>query len=130
MDTLIRDLSFAKSWVSSCGVDLSKTGTTNEYGIDPRQWEYSFNDGAKVTFDLIINAIQNNNGQNLRQQIIEHVGQNSDYKYADSIVEALLRDRNNKELLNNIHNALLNDAGLSNVITQQNTNEPELDLGY
>lgn len=112
-DTLIRDLSFAKSWVASCGVDLSKTGTTNEYGIDPRQWEYSFNEGAKSTYNLIIEAIQNNNGQNLRQQIIEHVGQNSDYKYADSIVEALLRDRNNKELLNNIHNALLNDAGHS-----------------
>ena len=117
-DTLIRDLSFAKSWVSSCSTDLSKSGGMNEYGIDPRQWEYSFNDGAQATFDWVVDALKNNSGPNLSQKVIDYVTQNSNYKYANSIVDSLLRDRNNKELLNNIHTVLLNEAGISSTINQ------------
>lgn len=125
MDNLIRDLSFAKSWVSACGTGLSKTGGQNEYGIDPRQWEYSFNDGAQETFDWIVVALKNNSGPNLKQKIIDYITQNSNYKYADTIVESLLRDRNNKELLNSIHSVLLSEAGISFDKTQEST---ELEL--
>ena len=121
MDTLIRDLTFARSWVASCGTDLSKTGGTNEYGIDPRQWEYSFNDGAKETFDNIINVLKNTNGSIPTQNLTDYISQNSNYKYADSITESLLRDRNNKAILESIQQALLNEAGLSPTINQNTT---------
>lgn len=116
---LTKDLAFAKSWISSCSSGLSTSGKVNEFGYDERVWEYAFNDGAMDTFTSIVDLLKNNTNPNLNtDMIINMVSSGSTYKYSSSIVQSLLRERDNPYILNNIHERLLAEAGFGHDISQ------------
>ena len=51
LQQLVEKVTFAKKWIEAAGVDLSLLGGMNEFGIDAKQYEMAFNDGARATFE-------------------------------------------------------------------------------
>lgn len=116
---LAKELAFAKSWVKACGNDLSLSGDKNQLGVDSRQWEYSFNEGAYRTYNMLIQALKNNTKHSITtQNIIRQVENSSNYKYSSSILQGLLNKDNIKYdwQLNNIHSMLSKHAGLESQV--------------
>jgi hypothetical protein len=109
VSALRNDLLFAKSWLTACGKDLSMSGEKNEFGVDARQWEYAFNEGAKDTFDQICQVMTMNDQSKLGQKIKDYVASNSNYKYSNSIVNHLL-SRSNVPVINSIFYTLQSEA--------------------
>lgn len=116
---LTNDLAFAKSWISSCSSGLSISGKVNEFGYDEKVWEYAFNDGARDTFDNIVDILKNNTNPNLTtEMIIDSVSNKSAYKYSEEITKTLLRPRDDQYILDNVHKTLLAEAGFGQGTSQ------------
>ena len=111
-EELISRVQFADAWVNACGKNLSLTGN-DVLGVDERQYEYAFNEGAEQTFNSMIEYIRFSAGQKVKlEDMAEHAKYETGYKYADSIVEGLF-DNHSQEQLKMIKNQLSKSAQAS-----------------
>lgn len=95
----IRKVTLAEKWIESAGYGLSKTLGENEFGIDPRQYEYAFNEQAKETFTLMIEKMQWYKQQGKSFDINEFakdIQEKTKYKYSENLVYGLLSYPNPK----------------------------------
>jgi len=97
-EELISRVQFANAWVNACGKNLSLRG--NEVlGVDERQYEYAFNEGAKQTFNSLVEYIRFSSGHKVKlEDMADHTRTETGYKYADSIVEGLFENHSQEQL--------------------------------
>ena len=123
---LCLDLMFAQSWIDACKNSIPYNGKINEYGVEVKQWEYSFNDGAQDTYSWLLGLIKycaDNNKSMKVKDMARIVREKSTYKYADEIVEYLLGASYsfntetspvfNEYSLKNVKKTLLTNAGIN-----------------
>ena len=73
----------------------------NEFGIDPKQYEMAFNDGARATFESMFGGLaqMGQNGQNFDlSQLQQFVQNGTGYKYSSSLVKGLLSNPQGEEV--------------------------------
>lgn len=99
-EEIVSRAQFASAWVDACGNNLSLTGNQVLDGVDERQYEYAFNEGAEQTFNSIIENVRYNLGNKINlDDMAEAVHNETGYKYAESIVEGLLKNNANSAQL-------------------------------
>ena len=99
------------------------TGKQNEFGFDEKQWEYAFNDGANQVFKSLVDLLAHNTGEKLTvETIVEKVSNNTNYKYSQSILSALFRERENPYVLQNIKETIMKEAGIDINLSADNVN--------
>ena len=97
----VEKVTFAKKWIEAAGVDLSLSGGMNEFGIDPKQYEMAFNDGARATFESMFGGLaqMGQSGQNFDLSKLQQFVQNgTGYKYSSSLVKGLLSNPQGEEV--------------------------------
>ena len=101
LQQLVEKVTFAKKWIEAAGVDLSLSGGMNEFGIDPKQYEMAFNDGARATFESMFGGLaqMGQSGQNFDlSQLQQFVQNGTGYKYSSSLVKGLLSNPQGEEV--------------------------------
>jgi len=101
LQQLVERVTFAKKWIEAAGVDLSLSGGINEFGIDPKQYEMAFNDGARATFESMFGGLaqMGQSGQNFDlNQLQQFVQNGTGYKYSSSIIKGLLANPQGEEV--------------------------------
>ena len=125
--TMAKRLSFAKSWVKACSRMVATSSIDrNNLGYNKEQYEASFDDGAKETFDALINLLATNRNPNLNvRQIVDIVSDVTTYNNARNICVGIL-DRQHithEWQLDDIHEILLKHAQELLSQASQNNNE-------
>ncbi len=122
-EDIVSKVHFASAWVEACGQDVSLSGVQTADGIDQRQYEYAFNKGAESTFNSLIGFISGNFGQKVQiEDMASYASSMTGYKYADSIVSALLTDHS-AEQMNMIRTELSKSA---HAVQIQNSQKHEM----
>jgi hypothetical protein len=101
LQQLVERVTFAKKWIEAAGVDLSLSGGMNEFGIDPKQYEMAFNDGARATFASMFGGLAQMGqiGQKFDLNQLQHFVLNgTGYKYSSSLIRGLLANPQGEEV--------------------------------
>lgn len=101
LQQLVEKVIFAKNWIGAAGVDLSLSRDINEYGIDSKQYEMAFNEGAMATFEALFSGLDEmgQTGQNFDLNDLQQFVQNATgYKYSNSLVRGLLANPQGNEI--------------------------------
>ncbi len=89
----IKKVTMVQKWIESAGYGLSMTGGQNEFGVDPRQYEYAFSEQALDTFEVMIDkmSLYAKNGKSFDVSAFAHeIQENIKYKYSENLVYGLL----------------------------------------
>ena len=98
-EEVVSRVQFANAWVNACGKNLSLTGAEVFEGVDERQYEYAFNEGAQQTFNSVVEYIRFSLGSKVKlEDMADHVKGETGYKYSNSIVEGLFENHTPEQL--------------------------------
>lgn len=98
-EEIVSRVQFANAWVNACGKNLSLSGNEVLEGVDEKQYEYAFNEGAEQTFNSLVEYIRFNLGGRVNlEDMAEQTKNETGYKYSNSIVEGLFQNHTPDQL--------------------------------